>query len=947
MTEADWLLIVLSSYFHDVGMLVTESEYAARADSDFESFCAEELFVGDKGRDYKSKVMALGDDADRFLYQEYVRYHHAGRIADWIQGQVDPRRGVAPDTADAVSAVLGPLPETFRRDLALVCESHHLSDLNDTDKYPTSQPYGDSDEATANVQYAALLLRTADLLHITSDRTPSMMFKLINPQDPVSQREWSKQAAVRRVKGQKGKDKEGNFSDAAQRTVIEVHATFDDADAFFGLTSYLDYVSSQLNQTMEWAETSAEKFALPYRFPWRTVDTSRVLADGFLPQQLAFSLDQAKILDLLTGHTLYNDTSVVIRELVQNAIDAVRLQAHIDGSDEAEGTVEVEWSSDSRTLRVRDSGTGMTRGVIEKNLLKAGASRYQEEPFRKQYPGFSPISRFGIGVLSTFMIADAVTVTTCSPEAKSAYQLTLRSVHGRYLLRLLDKQGEADAKCLSPNGTEVILTVRESADLPDVMETLWRWVVIPRCQVRAIIDGQEMPTIGFDSPADALRGGLEAAGVEIYDGEGEPQNQAVDVRQRSYGEVDLSYAVKWSRYFREWAFFRIEPGLSPLWEFVGGTCVEGIRVETPTPGFEESGVLAIVDARGIGAPKTNVARVGLDSTSERRQMLRAVYRGYLTHVAEEAEALQTERGLSMTWAGQEAELLVRQLIMSESRVARPRKESKATDPSALKDEMKQQPLFLIEEGGARTLAAAADLASEERLWTVDSALVRAAERILREIPADGSLSAISSGFETNAFSLPDGRTLVGYSPNSILYALVLEDREVGTFNLRRDERRVDLGWDLQGAEAKWLSAFEPDQDLSADPYRETTSLYVQKHGCPLPGQDEIAIRAHGSFYLVGDSALREWFLGDFSDARDARGGVLASGEAIAQIVNRFLSRTKRPDDVAGLVESVVDNSSARRKQLESEDLDLEGLIRALEETPLRTFDTSAWARREW
>ena len=29
---------------------------------------------------------------------------------------------------------------------------------------------------------------------------------------------------------------------------------------------------------------------------------------------------------LLVGHTLYNDSSVVVRELVQNAIDAVKLQ---------------------------------------------------------------------------------------------------------------------------------------------------------------------------------------------------------------------------------------------------------------------------------------------------------------------------------------------------------------------------------------------------------------------------------------------------------------------------------------------------------------------------------------------------------------------------------------------------------------------------------------------
>ncbi len=44
MTPADWLLVVLSIYFHDMGMLVTRDEYEARAKSDFDEFCKRVLF---------------------------------------------------------------------------------------------------------------------------------------------------------------------------------------------------------------------------------------------------------------------------------------------------------------------------------------------------------------------------------------------------------------------------------------------------------------------------------------------------------------------------------------------------------------------------------------------------------------------------------------------------------------------------------------------------------------------------------------------------------------------------------------------------------------------------------------------------------------------------------------------------------------------------------------
>ena len=72
------------------------------------------------------------------------------------------------------------------------------------------------------------------------------------------------------------------------------------------------------------------------------------------------------------------------------------------------GNVGISWNSKTRTLTVEDSGTGMTQEIIESNLLKVGASRYQDPEFRKKYPQFSPISRFGIGVLSAFMVADNV-----------------------------------------------------------------------------------------------------------------------------------------------------------------------------------------------------------------------------------------------------------------------------------------------------------------------------------------------------------------------------------------------------------------------------------------------------------------------------------------------------------------------------------------------------------
>ena len=172
------------------------------------------------------------------------------------------------------------------------------------------------------------------------------MYKLIDPSDPISQREWAKQAVVRRVRSRPGTDKDGNASEDVLSDTIDVFATFTDSDGFFGLTSYLKYATSQLSASYGIVLKSRHLSPRKYEFPWRFIDDSNIEVDGFLKQTFGFELDQDKILDLLTGHTLYNDSNVVVRELVQNAIDAVRLQCGIDHSEsDISGSIDIYWNT--------------------------------------------------------------------------------------------------------------------------------------------------------------------------------------------------------------------------------------------------------------------------------------------------------------------------------------------------------------------------------------------------------------------------------------------------------------------------------------------------------------------------------------------------------------------------------------------------------------------------
>ena len=72
-----------------------------------------------------------------------------------------------------------------------------------------------------------------------------------------------------------------------------------------------------------------------------------------------FSLDQAKILNLLTGDRFYSNPSAALREAVLNAIDA--LHRHRKVASDIVPEIRVIFNRDDLTLSVIANGIGMSR----------------------------------------------------------------------------------------------------------------------------------------------------------------------------------------------------------------------------------------------------------------------------------------------------------------------------------------------------------------------------------------------------------------------------------------------------------------------------------------------------------------------------------------------------------------------------------------------------------
>jgi hypothetical protein len=447
----------------------------------------------------------------------------------------------------------------------------------------------------------------------------------------------------------------------------------------------------------------------------------------------------------------------------------------------------------------------MSQDTIVNHLLKVGSSRYQDPKFREKHPLFSPISRFGIGVLSSFMVADAVEIVTATPDKEPARQISLRSVHGKYLIRILDKENDEDARLVGAHGTMFKIKFRASVQEVDLLQTARKWVVVPRCEVTFSLDGGPPERIGYSSPKEALEYRLKTL----------RQNESVDVNhvkieEKTIEGVTLAYALRYNSLYRNWSFMSEAPpdfGISDSDDnkeelALSMTCIEGIAVEFTTPGFRDRQIIAIANAIGPSAPRTNVARSMIEETSEREDLCRKVYNALFQQVSAELQRLQTEEKFSKTWAAGHVDFVLGDLFNRRN----------AMYPDLHRMSIENLPMFLVENGDKREVISLSDLKNIGNFWTLNSMLMDSVEFFVREAKSHITarhLFRISQGSDE---TFPSGLILSNLREQKQLPALDHRMFEVNKIVGRKEERRLDLYWTSKMG--NWISLSDIVESLA-------------------------------------------------------------------------------------------------------------------------------------
>lgn len=173
-----------------------------------------------------------------------------------------------------------------------------------------------------------------------------------------------------------------------------------------------------------------------------------------------FKAESKKLLEMMIN-SIYTQKEVFLRELISNASDAIDKIYYKALTDEnlsfnkEDYFIKIAVDKEARTLKITDTGIGMTKEELENNLgiiAKSGSLAFKNENEAKD--GHDIIGQFGVGFYAAFMVADVVTVVSRALGSDDAYKWESTGADG-YTITQAEK---------AEIGTEITLKIKENTE---------------------------------------------------------------------------------------------------------------------------------------------------------------------------------------------------------------------------------------------------------------------------------------------------------------------------------------------------------------------------------------------------------------------------------------------------------------------------------------------------
>lgn len=419
-------LLVMAACCHDMGMAVSDeqkedmrSRAIAGDDPGWANFFK-------RHHSYYLEMRSSHEVSDEML-RCYIRENHAARVAEQLESW------------DGVLDSEG----LHRKDFIALCASHG-SDLSSIDETVRKKEFAGG-ALDPDYGLCAALLRIADLLDYDVSRAPKRLLAFKGLDKPTGKEQ--KISTIEWIKNGTGKFR-------LQGNDLKYSAKFTNPGIEHDVRGYLGWVDNELSICRRYLRRRNGRwstFELPEEVRWDAE------SDGYETGDFRLTMDQDRVLELLSGESLYGDPGVFVRELLQNAIDAVHARVQLDSTFKlSDGRVDVHTWFDHEGyawFSITDNGIGMDKHAIEAFFLKIGQSYYDSDEYKSDVVANGgdssnlPISCFGIGILSCFMgkSDNQIEVVTKrfsqNGSPNCTYRLDVTGLHGYYVLSKLEHKG--------------------------------------------------------------------------------------------------------------------------------------------------------------------------------------------------------------------------------------------------------------------------------------------------------------------------------------------------------------------------------------------------------------------------------------------------------------------------------------------------------------------------
>jgi len=182
-------------------------------------------------------------------------------------------------------------------------------------------------------------------------------------------------------------------------------------------------------------------------------------------EKFEFQAEVHRLMDILIN-SLYSNRDIFIRELISNAADALDKVRYLALTNQTHtGTtpnldIRIAFDRDAKTISITDTGVGMTRDDLIKNLgvvAKSGTSDFLEAAAKKGSDALSLIGQFGVGFYSVYLVADRVTVVS-KHHTPDSEQYIWESTAEKSFSVSKDPRGNTLGR-----GTQIILHMKDDA----------------------------------------------------------------------------------------------------------------------------------------------------------------------------------------------------------------------------------------------------------------------------------------------------------------------------------------------------------------------------------------------------------------------------------------------------------------------------------------------------